>query len=549
MAAPPSPNYVSDFPADEPHDLDDPQEEFEAEPEEEPKEEPKEAQEMDVDEEEDSDDKANEPELIFPYEGVGSPKPPPPEPDTSSDSKSETATAATVGIVTQVPFTGRRQISIRADIEFLTLKRLREGHQYMDTFDFDLGVEERYSSRVEHIVTTLEDRVQNLEGDENRVDNKRLKWELEEIRLSKDRVERDLYKLRLWAYGFYEGMLRVGAIGERPSEAIDVLAVFGESQPLESQGPPEDSYRANPENTGGSGPANTGGVVAPDVHGCSYKTFLNYKPQSFNETEGVFGLSRWFKKMEQVLEIRKCAEEDKVKFAACTFKGCALIWWNEIQKIEQELWTLTVKGDDIKGYNNRFHELALMCPDLVTPEKNKIEHYIRGLPERLKANVTSSKPASLHDAINMARELIEQAIQAKAIRIGESNKRKRQEAGKAYVTAPAEVKGYAGNLPWCNHCNSHHNGQCPSKFRRCQRSRHQDKDYRARALGVGVKSLQNNPNVVTSTFLLNDHYASILFDSGAEKSFVSTAFTPFIDIAHAALDTSYNVELADGKVV
>ncbi|GKA82400.1 hypothetical protein Tco_0789148 [Tanacetum coccineum] len=58
-----------------------------------------------------------------------------------------------------------------------------------------------------------------------------------------------------------------------------------------------------------------------------------------------------------------------------------------------------------------------------------------------------------------------------------------------------------------------------------------------------------NSNVVTGTFLVNDHYACILFDSGAEKSFVSTAFTPFIDIAPAALDTSYEVELADGKVV
>ncbi|GJY13318.1 putative reverse transcriptase domain-containing protein [Tanacetum coccineum] len=50
-------------------------------------------------------------------------------------------------------------------------------------------------------------------------------------------------------------------------------------------------------------------------------------------------------------------------------------------------------------------------------------------------------------------------------------------------------------------------------------------------------------------FLLNDHYASILFDSGAEKSFVSTTFTPFIDITPDALDTSYDVELAYGKVV
>ncbi|GJZ61309.1 putative reverse transcriptase domain-containing protein, partial [Tanacetum coccineum] len=58
-----------------------------------------------------------------------------------------------------------------------------------------------------------------------------------------------------------------------------------------------------------------------------------------------------------------------------------------------------------------------------------------------------------------------------------------------------------------------------------------------------------NPNVVTGTFLLIDHYACILFDSGAEKSFVSSAFTPFIDIAPDALNTSYKVELVDGKVI
>nr|GFC78939.1 reverse transcriptase domain-containing protein [Tanacetum cinerariifolium] len=65
---------------------------------------------------------------------------------------------------------------------------------------------------------------------------------------------------------------------------------------------------------------------------------------------------------------------------------------------------------------------------------------------------------------------------------------------------------------------------------------------------VVVKNPQQNPNVVTGTFLLNDHYACILFDSGAEKSFVSSAFTPFIDIAPTTLNTSYEVELADGKV-
>ncbi|GJZ86249.1 putative reverse transcriptase domain-containing protein, partial [Tanacetum coccineum] len=66
----------------------------------------------------------------------------------------------------------------------------------------------------------------------------------------------------------------------------------------------------------------------------------------------------------------------------------------EIQRMEQELWTLTLKGDDIEAYSNRFHELVLMCPELVSTESKKIEKYIRGFPERIKGNITSSKPQS-----------------------------------------------------------------------------------------------------------------------------------------------------------
>ncbi|GKA57375.1 putative reverse transcriptase domain-containing protein [Tanacetum coccineum] len=83
----------------------------------------------------------------------------------------------------------------------------------------------------------------------------------------------------------------------------------------------------------------------------------------------------------------------------------------------------------------------------------------------------------------------------------------------------------------------------------CPKQRNQQNEgARARAYVV-VENPQQNPNVVTGTFLLNDHYASILFDSGTERSFLSFEFTPFIDIAPTALNTSYEVELADGKIV
>ncbi|GJV97404.1 hypothetical protein Tco_1548981 [Tanacetum coccineum] len=116
-------------------------------------------------------------------------------------------------------------------------------------------------------------------------------------------------------------------------------------------------------------------------------------------------------KVEQVFEICKCAEEDKVMFAASTFEGRALTWWNG----NVHTLGLVNANHDIEAYNNRFHELALMCHDLVPNEKKKIERYIRGFPEGIKGNITSSRSTTLHDAINMARELVEQAVQGRAI--------------------------------------------------------------------------------------------------------------------------------------
>ncbi|GJZ18585.1 putative reverse transcriptase domain-containing protein, partial [Tanacetum coccineum] len=56
-------------------------------------------------------------------------------------------------------------------------------------------------------------------------------------------------------------------------------------------------------------------------------------------------------------------------------------------------------------------------------------------------------------------------------------------------------------------------------------------------------------NVVTGTFLLNNHYAYILFDTGADRSFISTAFSSLINIAPTPLENCYDVELGDGKLV
>ncbi|GJW25577.1 putative reverse transcriptase domain-containing protein [Tanacetum coccineum] len=77
----------------------------------------------------------------------------------------------------------------------------------------------------------------------------------------------------------------------------------------------------------------------------------------------------------------------------------------------------------------------------------------------------------------------------------------------------------------------------------------QGEEARGRAYVIRDAEKQQGPNVVTGTFLLNNRYATVLFDSGSDKSFVNTNFSHLIDINPVKLDTSYDVELADGRVV
>ncbi|GKF41836.1 putative reverse transcriptase domain-containing protein, partial [Tanacetum coccineum] len=65
----------------------------------------------------------------------------------------------------------------------------------------------------------------------------------------------------------------------------------------------------------------------------------------------------------------------------------------------------------------------------------------------------------------------------------------------------------------------------------------------------GNASGSPNSNLVTGMFFLNNYYASILLDTGADRSFISTAFSSLIDIVPTPLDNSYDVVLADGKIV
>ncbi|GJY56253.1 reverse transcriptase domain-containing protein [Tanacetum coccineum] len=291
---------------------------------------------------------------------------------------------------------------------------------------------------------------------------------------------------------------------------------------------------ANADNTN----RNTGEREAPVARKFSYKEFISCQPINFKGTEGAVGLIRWFKRTESVFSYSNCTEDCKVKFA--TEEAYKITWVElkkllikkyyprtEVQKIEDEFYHLTMKGNDLKTYVRIFPKLATLCPTMVLDSEKMMEVFIGGLPRSIEGNVTASKPQTLEEAINIAQRLMDQVTKHTPVQVSSDHKRKfddrrtfnnnnyrnnnnnnyrntntnnrynnhqpqqnrRHETFRSYVATPAENSGYTRNRPLCKKCTMHHTGPCTIKCNICNNVGHLARNYRNKGPTTGSNLL------------------------------------------------------------
>nr|GEY08179.1 reverse transcriptase domain-containing protein [Tanacetum cinerariifolium] len=200
---------------------------------------------------------------------------------------------------------------------------------------------------------------------------------------------------------------------------------------------------------------------------------------------------------------------------------------------------------DNTAYNQRFQELTLLCTRVVFKEEDQVEKYIGGLLDNIQGNVIVVEPVRLQDAIRIANNFIDQKLKCYTIKNDENkrrfdnssrdNRRQQQPYKRQNINGQNVARAYTvrNNVEMKGNKTGNKTGNNKAKARA----------YEIRGGGANPDS-----NVITGTFLLNNRYASKLFDSGVGKSFVSTTLSALIDVILSTLDTSYAIELANGRI-
>ncbi|GJS63287.1 putative reverse transcriptase domain-containing protein [Tanacetum coccineum] len=298
------------------------------------------------------------------------------------------------------------------------------------------------------------------------------------------------------------------------------------------------------------------------------------------------------RKMEYVHDMSGCSIHQKVKYTAGSFvEFCPS---HEMQKLESELWNHAMVGAGHAAYTDRFHELARLVPHLVTPESRMIERNGSIKKVEKRGNVGEpSKDRSGRD--DNKRTRTENVFATTVNPVGRENTgtwpkcttcnsyhapggpcrtcfnyNRPGHLARDCRGVPRNVNHVNARNPTvraCYECGStdHVKLVCPRWNREqgpgenhpnhvaANNGGHghgnQGNQARGRAFMLGAEEARQDPNIVTGTFTLNNHFATTLFDSGADYSFVSTTFIPLLGLGPNDLGFRYEIEIASGQLV
>ncbi|GJY08864.1 putative reverse transcriptase domain-containing protein [Tanacetum coccineum] len=218
---------------------------------------------------------------------------------------------------------------------------------------------------------------------------------------------------------------------------------------------------------------------------------------------------------------RECTYQDFMKCQPLNFKGTEGVFGLIRGLLELMLYS--------PCHGERLGEAMIQELTFDVPRcprgRDRVEKFIGGLPDNIQGNL---KGYAVKNAENKRR-----------LEVNQRDNRRQQPPFKRLNVGGQEWQGY-------------YRSDCPKLKDQNRGNKAGNKngvgEERGKAYVLGGGEANPDSNVIKGTFLLNNHYASMIFDSGADRSFVLTTFSTLLDITPNTLDVSYAVELVDGRI-
>nr|GFB99198.1 reverse transcriptase domain-containing protein [Tanacetum cinerariifolium] len=301
----------------------------------------------------------------------------------------------------------------------------------------------------------------------------------------------------------------------------------------------------------------------------NYKEFISCQPFYFSGTEGVVGLIRWFERTESKIS-----------------RTSRLVPYYMVPNNEK-LMEVFIGGLPRSSEGN----VTASKPQTLEEAINRAQRLMDQVTKHNSIQGTNDHKRKFKDKRNISSNNNYrnnyQNIRNNRTNDFRQQQNRRPETFRSYAATPTENRGYTGNHPLCQRCTLHHTRPCTIRCQVYNKVGHLTKNCRNKGLATGSnlqpvsvichacgekghyqsqctktnlnangrtyllrdKNAHQDPNVVTGTFLLNHRSARALFDSGAGRSFISISFPSMLNILSITLDTTYNIEMADGNLI
>ncbi|GJU29925.1 putative reverse transcriptase domain-containing protein [Tanacetum coccineum] len=313
-------------------------------------------------------------------------------------------------------------------------------------------------------------------------------------------------------------------------------------------------------------------VIENDDHrGYTYKEFLACNLKEYDGNRGDIVYTRWIEKMESIQDMSGCRDNQKVRYTAGSFVGKALMWWNSqihtrgrkvavgsMSRLDEAIRNRSLKknhkkrgnnGESIRDRNVRDDNKRTRTVNAFATTTNPVRREYNG-PISKCVNYKLHHPPEIpcstcFNSVHLRHMSKDCKVAPKMVNLVNARNPTTAHGACYECGGTDQLKAACPRLNQAQRLGGNRPNQVVAN-NKGQGHGNNGNQVHGRAFMLGAEEARQDPNIVMGMFALNNHYATILFDSGADYSFVSTTFIPLLDIEPSDLGFSYEIEISSG---